>query len=164
MLPDLRLSACQADTHPTELPARQSQSLGWTKHFTSYKPKIIDPVMYFFFFLFFFFFFFFFWGVGRVRGFMVLQNYFTYFELNQSLCWAKSKDPYGKKQQHQITCTFHIYTRAIFPAFPPQTSHYDFEKPLNLSQKCGYSFSVIFTELHHCKFAVYQPRFFRLGW
>ena len=40
---------------------------------------------------------------------MVLQNYFTYFELNQSLSWAKSKDPYGKKQQHKITCTFHIY-------------------------------------------------------
>ena len=23
-----------------------SQSLGWTKHFTTYKPKIIDPMMY----------------------------------------------------------------------------------------------------------------------
>ena len=36
----------------TELPARQRQSLGWTKHFTSYtcKPNITDPMMYFFFF------------------------------------------------------------------------------------------------------------------
>ena len=25
-----------------------SQSLGWTKHFTSYKPKIIDSMMYLF--------------------------------------------------------------------------------------------------------------------
>ena len=146
----------------TELPARQSQLLGWTKHFTSYtcKPKTSDLMMYFLFL----------WGVGRVRGFMVLQNYFSYFELNQSLGLAKSKDPYGKnnnkknkknthkktttkKQQHLITCTFHIYTRAIFPASSrPQTSHYDFEKPLNLSQKCWYSFSVIFrtTSLQVC--------------
>ena len=44
--------------------------------------------------------------------FMVFQNYFTYFELSQSLHvgWAKSKDHYGKtKKKHQITCTFHIY-------------------------------------------------------
>ena len=43
---------------------------------------------------------------------MVFQNYFTYFELSQSLHvgWAKSKDHYGKtKKKHQITCTFHIY-------------------------------------------------------
>ena len=55
---------------------------------------------------------------------MVLQNYFTYFELNQSLCWAKSKDPYGKKQQHKITCTFHIYiyTRAGFSGTPDSSS------------------------------------------
>ena len=26
-----------------------NQSLGWTKHFTSFKPMIIDPVIYFFF-------------------------------------------------------------------------------------------------------------------
>ena len=29
-------------------PFEQSQSLGWTKLFTSYKPKIIDPMIYFF--------------------------------------------------------------------------------------------------------------------
>ena len=40
---------------------------------------------------------FFFLGVGLVREFMVLQDYFPYFELSQSLGWAKSKDPCGKK-------------------------------------------------------------------
>ena len=107
MLPDPWLSTCQADTHPTELPARQSQSLGWTKHFTSYKPKIIYPMMYFFF-----------WGVGRVRGFMVLQNYFTYFELSQSLCWAKSKDPYGKKKHLHLpyTCIYKSNISSLSPS------------------------------------------------
>ena len=57
MLSDPQLSACQADAHLTELDVQawQSQPLGWTKHFISYKPKIIDPMMYFFFFFFFFF-------------------------------------------------------------------------------------------------------------
>ena len=145
MLPDPRLSACQGDAHPTELPARQS----WTKHFTCYNDVFL-----------------FLWGAGRVRGFMVLQNYFTYFELNQSLCWAKSKDPYGKKKTHQITCTFHIYTRAIFPAFSPQTSHYDFQKPLSLSQKCWYSFSVIFrtTSLQVCCLPTQIFQALMVGW
>ena len=66
------------------------QSIGWTKHFTSYKPKIIDPMMYMYIY--------FFLGVGWVREFMVLQDYFTYFELSQSLGWAKLKDPCGKKK------------------------------------------------------------------
>ena len=59
--------------------------------------------------------------------FMVLQNYFTYFELSQSLGWAKSKDHYGKKK-HQITSTFHIYIQEQYSRpFLPQTSHKDFE-------------------------------------
>ena len=86
------------------------QSLGWTKHFTSYKPKIIDPRMYMYFF--------FFEGLGGKR-FMVLQNYFTYFDLNESLMLGKIKISLWKKKTHQIICTFHIYTRAIFPAFLP---------------------------------------------
>ena len=52
MLPDPGIEPSRkADMHPTELSyrAQQSQSLGWTKHFTSYKPKVIDPMMYFFF-------------------------------------------------------------------------------------------------------------------
>ena len=32
-----------------------SQSLGWIKYFTSYKPKIIDPMMYIYIYIFFFF-------------------------------------------------------------------------------------------------------------
>ena len=47
-----------------------SQSLGWTKLFTSYKPKTIDHNVLFVFCL---------WGVRWVRGFMVLQDYFTFF-------------------------------------------------------------------------------------
>ena len=72
-----------------------SQSLGWTKHFTSYKPKIIDPIctyMYIYIYIYIFVL-----RDGWVREFMVLQDYFTYFEHSQSLGWAKSKDPCGKK-------------------------------------------------------------------
>ena len=59
--------------------------------------------------------------------FMVLQNYFTYFELSQSLGWAKSKDHYKKKQKHQISAPS-IYTQEQYSQpFPPQTFHQDFE-------------------------------------
>ena len=104
MLPDPRLSACQVVAHPTELPARQS----WTKHFTCYNDVFL-----------------FLWGAGRVRGFMVLQNYFTYFELNQSLCWAKSKDPYGKKKKKNIRSpapSIYIYQSNISGLFPSDFS------------------------------------------
>ena len=60
--------------------------------------------------------FFFFEGLGRVRVFMVLHNYFTYFELSQSLGWAKSKDHYGKKNTRSPAPS--IYIQAIFPGFP----------------------------------------------
>ena len=42
-----------------------------------------------------------------VRGFMVLQNYFTYFELKQSL-WAKSKDPCEKKKKKKTPDHLHL--------------------------------------------------------
>ena len=111
---------------------------------------------------------------------MVLQNYFTYVELNQSLCWAKSKDPNVKinTPDHLHLPYMYIFSGTpdsasrtpIFlqnllnspfgtPTFsetdlwdscfemPSEnfeeqsplrllSSHYDFEKPLNLSQKC----------------------------
>ena len=59
---------------------------------------------------------------------MVLQNYFTYFELNQSLCWAKSKDSYGKRNTPDhlhlpyIYIYIYIYTRAGFSGTPDSVS------------------------------------------
>ena len=44
---------------------------------------------------------------------MVLQNYFADFELNQSLCWAKSKDPYGKKNTPDHLHLSYIYKSNI---------------------------------------------------
>ena len=69
------------------------------------------------------------------------------FHLFWVLFWAKSKDHYEKKTKNT---TYHLHLLYIyiyiqyFRSFPSQTSHYDFQKPLNLSQKCWYSFSVIF--------------------
>ena len=62
--------------------------------------------------------------------------YFFFFEggfmvLHQSLCWAKSKDPYGKKNtpDHLHLPYVHVYKSNISglpPPPPPQTSHYNF--------------------------------------
>ena len=96
--------------------------------------------------------FFFFEGLGGQEGLwsfkiisLILSSTNLYVGQNQKIPMEK------KKHTRSLAPSIYIQEQYYRP-FPPQTSPCDFEKPLNLSQKCWYSFRVIFrtTSLQVC--------------